>query len=71
MNAPWNYDRPPYQYETSIPGVFCVGDSRHGSGKRLAAAVGEGSACMQNVHAYLISPIELTTESVLTGYRSS
>lgn len=71
MNAPWNYDRPPHQYETSIPGVFCVGDSRHGSGKRLAAAVGEGSACMQNVHAYLTSPIELTTESVLTGYRSS
>ncbi len=67
LKAPWPYDRPPYQYETSLPGVFCVGDSRHGSGKRLAAAVGEGSASMQNVHQYLLAPIEVGAIAARSG----
>lgn len=40
-------------YETSLPGVFAVGDVRHGSTKRVASAVGEGSAAVQSVHRYL------------------
>jgi thioredoxin reductase (NADPH) len=39
--------------ETSLPGVFAVGDVRHGSTKRVASAVGEGSICIPQVHAYL------------------
>lgn len=62
LGAPWNLERPPYPYETSMPGVFAVGDSRHGSGKRLAAAVGEGSSSMGNVHQYLLNPIKVTVE---------
>jgi thioredoxin reductase (NADPH) len=39
--------------ETSMPGVFAVGDVRHGSMKRVASAVGEGSICIPQVHTYL------------------
>jgi thioredoxin reductase (NADPH) len=39
--------------ETSIPGVFCVGDARSTSVKRVASAVGEGSICVQLVHRAL------------------
>jgi thioredoxin reductase (NADPH) len=45
--------RSPLQLETSQPGVFAVGDVRHRSIKRVAAAVGEGSAAVQLVHQYL------------------
>jgi thioredoxin reductase (NADPH) len=40
-------------FETSFPGVFAVGDVRHGSIKRVASAVGEGSACIRVVHERL------------------
>ena len=40
-------------YETSMPGVFAVGDVRSGSVKRVASAVGEGSVVVQAVHRYL------------------
>lgn len=40
-------------YESSVPGVFAVGDVRHGSTKRVAAAVGEGSASIRSAHQYL------------------
>ncbi len=46
-------DRPPMDLETSMPGVFAVGDLRHGSIKRIASAVGEGSSAIRLVHAYL------------------
>ena len=49
----WTADRDPFLFETSVPGVFAAGDSRHGSGKRVAAAVGEGSATVSMVHEYL------------------
>jgi thioredoxin reductase (NADPH) len=39
--------------ETSMSGVFAVGDVRHGSEKRVASAVGEGSICIPQVHTYL------------------
>ena len=45
--------RLPLPYETSRPGLFAVGDVRSGSVKRVAAAVGEGSACVSSVHQYL------------------
>jgi thioredoxin reductase (NADPH) len=49
----WLLDRDPFPLETNVPGVFAVGDVRSGSSKRVAAAVGEGSACIGIVHRYL------------------
>ncbi len=45
--------RQPLPYETSAPGVFAVGDVRHGSLKRVASAVGEGSSAVRSVHDHL------------------
>jgi thioredoxin reductase (NADPH) len=49
----WSLTRPPSLMETSVPGVFAAGDVRHGSTKRVASAVGEGSIVIRLVHAYL------------------
>ncbi len=49
----WSLERDPYPMETSMPGVFAVGDVRHNSIKRVASAVGEGSNTISSVHAYL------------------
>ena len=49
----WPLDRPPHHLETSVPGVFVAGDVRAESGKRVAAAVGEGSMAVMLVHRYL------------------
>jgi thioredoxin reductase (NADPH) len=49
----WPLVRAPYLMETTIPGVFAVGDARSGSTKRVASAVGEGSMCVQLVHRVL------------------
>jgi thioredoxin reductase (NADPH) len=49
----WPSTRPPLPFETSIPGVFAAGDVRHGSEKRVAGAVGEGSVAVGSVHQYL------------------
>jgi thioredoxin reductase (NADPH) len=49
----WTLGRLPLLFESSMPGVFAVGDVRHGSIKRVAAAVGEGSVAIQLVHEYL------------------
>ena len=51
--AKWPKARQPEFFESSIPGIFAVGDVRCGSVKRVAAAVGEGSACIQQVHRVL------------------
>ena len=51
----WPLDRDPRLLETSVPGVFAVGDARHGSIKRVASSVGEGSIAVQFVHQYLAS----------------
>jgi thioredoxin reductase (NADPH) len=52
---PWPHDRDPFLLETSIAGIFAAGDVRHGSIKRVAAGVGEGSMSIAFVHAYLAS----------------
>jgi thioredoxin reductase (NADPH) len=49
----WTLDRDPFLLETNIPGVFSVGDVRHGSVKRVASSVGEGSVAVQFIHQYL------------------
>jgi thioredoxin reductase (NADPH) len=49
----WREAREPYLLESSVPGVFVAGDVRHGSVKRVASAVGEGSIAVQFVHQYL------------------
>ncbi len=49
----WRPDRDPFLLETSVPGIFVAGDVRHGSVKRCASAVGEGSIAVQFVHQYL------------------
>jgi thioredoxin reductase (NADPH) len=49
----WPLGRPPHLLETTIPGVFAVGDARAGSTKRVASAVGEGAMCVQLVHRAL------------------
>ena len=51
--AGWPLPRAPHLLETSLPGVFAVGDVRSGSVKRIASAVGEGSICVQFVHRTL------------------
>ena len=48
-------ERAPYYLKTSRPGIFSVGDVRSDSVKRVAAAVGEGTAAVQTLHAYLAS----------------
>src|SRR5579871_3408183 len=49
----WALDRDPYLLETNVPGLFAVGDVRHGSVKRVASGVGEGSVAVQFIHQYL------------------
>jgi thioredoxin reductase (NADPH) len=49
----WPRERDPYLLETSVPGIFAAGDVRHGSIKRVAAGVGEGSMAIAFVHQYL------------------
>jgi thioredoxin reductase (NADPH) len=49
----WALDRDPFLLETNIPGLFAVGDVRHGSVKRVASGVGEGSVAVQFIHQYL------------------
>ena len=49
----WTASRDPFLFETSVPGVFAAGDARQGSSKRVASAVGEGSATVSMVHQYL------------------
>jgi thioredoxin reductase (NADPH) len=49
----WTLDRDPYLLETNVPGIFAVGDVRHGSIKRVASGVGEGSVAVQFIHQYL------------------
>ncbi len=49
----WTLDRDPFLLETNVPGVFAVGDVRHGSVKRVASGVGEGSVAVQFIHQYL------------------
>jgi thioredoxin reductase (NADPH) len=49
----WALDRDPYLFETAVPGIFAAGDVRAGANRRVAAAVGEGSAAIYSIHRYL------------------
>jgi len=49
----WRLERDPLMFETNIPGVFAAGDVRSSANRRVAAAVGEGSAAIYSVHRYL------------------
>jgi len=49
----WTLERDPFLLESSLPGVFVVGDVRHGSIKRVASAVGEGAIAVQFIHRYM------------------
>jgi thioredoxin reductase (NADPH) len=49
----WALDRDPFLLETNVPGILAVGDVRHGSVKRVASGVGEGSVAVQFIHQYL------------------
>ncbi len=51
----WPLDRDPFLLETSAPGIFAAGDVRHGSIKRVASGVGEGSMAIAFVHQFLAS----------------
>jgi thioredoxin reductase (NADPH) len=55
------YQRSPFLLETSLPGIFCAGDVRHGSIKRVASGVGEGSMAIAFVHQYLALQTAKTT----------
>jgi thioredoxin reductase (NADPH) len=50
---PWELERDPLMFETNVPGVFAAGDVRANANRRIAAAVGEGSAAIFSVHQYL------------------
>ena len=52
-HSKWPLARSPYLLETSLPGVFAVGDIRSGNMKRVASAVGEGSTAISFVHQVL------------------
>jgi thioredoxin reductase (NADPH) len=49
----WRHERDPYLFETSVPGIFAVGDVRHGAIRRVASAVGQGSTAVSMIHQYL------------------
>ncbi len=49
----WSSEREPFPLETNLPGVFCAGDVRHGSIKRVSSGVGEGSMAIAFIHQYL------------------
>lgn len=54
QNSSWQtLNRRPLPFETSLPGVFAVGDVHAGSMKRVAAAVGEGASAVRSVHQAL------------------
>lgn len=53
ISGGWKLKRQPYMLETSVPGIFAVGDVRHSSVKRVASAVGEGAIGVSLVHRYL------------------
>jgi thioredoxin reductase (NADPH) len=53
--AGWGLERDPLMFETSVPGIFAAGDVRSTANRRIAAAVGEGSAAIFSIHQYLRS----------------
>jgi thioredoxin reductase (NADPH) len=61
LGPPWlAAGRLPLPFETSVPRVFAVGDVRHGSMKRIAAATGEGASAVRSVHVAIAAPRAVT-----------
>ena len=58
----WPLARQPFLLETSLPGVFAVGDVRSGSVKRVGAAIGEGAAVVQQLHEFRESQVEASRD---------
>ena len=63
----WPLDRSPLPLETSMPGVFAVGDARYRSIKRVASAVGDGATAVRLVHEYLATGAGDDVELMPTG----
>jgi thioredoxin reductase (NADPH) len=63
----WPLERDPYLLETSVPGIFAAGDVRHGSMKRVASSVGEGSMAIAFVHQYLAETREAIAAERVAG----
>ena len=57
----WKLQRAPFPLETSLAGVFCAGDVRHNSIKRVSSGVGEGSMAIAFIHQYLALQRESTS----------
>ena len=68
--APWPLDRAPLPLETSVPGIFAVGDARYGSMKRVASAVGDGATAVRLVHDYLAAGSETGFAAPAAGRNS-
>jgi len=66
----WPLERPPLSFETSMPGVLAAGDARHGSIKRVASAVGEGSIAVQLLHTLLEDDPHHVAEPAARGVRT-
>jgi thioredoxin reductase (NADPH) len=70
LGANWPLQRAPLPLETSVPGIFAAGDVRHGSVKRVASAVGEGSVAIQLLHKFFaanqLSPLGRSREPATT-----
>jgi thioredoxin reductase (NADPH) len=56
----WEEPRAPFLLETSMPGIFCAGDVRHDSIKRVSSGVGEGSMAIAFVHQFLALQQQMT-----------
>jgi thioredoxin reductase (NADPH) len=67
MPAAWPLERDPYLLETSVPGIFAAGDVRHGSIKRVASGVGEGSIAIAFVHEHVAELAARRERSARTG----
>ena len=63
----WPVERDPYLLETTVPGIFAVGDVRADSVKRVAAGVGEGSMVIAFVHQFLASAAHERASGKLPG----
>src|SRR3954470_8254975 len=70
MPDAWPLERDPYLLETSVPGIFAAGDVRHGSIKRVASGVGEGSIAIALVHEHLAELAERERERAGSGEAS-
>jgi thioredoxin reductase (NADPH) len=65
----WPLERRPAAFETSMPGVLAIGDVRHASVKRVAAAVGAGAIAVQLIHGLLVEEPQLDARTETTAHR--